>query len=79
MEGLTVAQIEQTRFPDSTAVKTIAYRARERALDVTFVSGHIYRYFDVPAEVYDRFQVAESAGRFLHAEIIDQYDFERLR
>jgi hypothetical protein len=79
MESLAVAQIEQTRFPDSTAVKTIAYRAHERALDVTFVSGHIYRYFDVPAEVYDRFQAAESAGRFLHAEILDQYDFERLR
>jgi hypothetical protein len=74
-----MAQIEKTRFPDSTAVKAIAYSARDRVLDVTFVSGHLYRYFDVPAEVYDRFRDAESAGHFLHAEILDRYDFERLR
>jgi len=74
-----MAQIDKTRFPESTAVRPTAYRAGERALDVTFVSGHVYRYFDVPAEVYDRFRVAESAGHFLHGEILDQYDFKRLR
>lgn len=74
-----MAQIEKTRFPDSTAVAGIVYRGSECALDVTFVSGHVYRYFDVPPEVYDRFRVAESAGRFLHEEILDRYDFERLR
>jgi hypothetical protein len=74
-----MVQIEKTRFPDSTAVQAVAYRACERALDVTFVSGHTYRYFDVPAEVYDRFRVAESAGHFLHEEILDRYAFKRLK
>lgn len=74
-----MAQVEKTRFPDSTAVSAIAYRAREHALDVTFVSGGVYRYFDVPEEVFDRFRYAESAGRFMHEEILEQYEFERLR
>lgn len=74
-----MTQIEKTRFPDSTAVGAIAYRASERVLDVTFVSGQVYRYFDVPAEVYDRFRSAESAGHFLHEEILDRYAFKRLR
>jgi hypothetical protein len=74
-----MAQIEKARFPDSTAVDALAYRADEQALEITFVSGHVYRYFDVPAAVYDRFQAAESAGQFLHEEILDRYEFERLK
>jgi hypothetical protein len=74
-----MAQIDKTRFPESTAVQAAAYRIGERALDVTFVSGHIYRYFGVPAVVYDRFRGAESAGHFLHEEILDRYAFKRLR
>lgn len=73
-----MARIERTRFPESTAVCAIAYDAREHALDVIFVSGGKYRYFGVPEEVFDLFRNAESAGRFIHEEILDQYDFERL-
>ena len=73
-----MAKIERTRFPDSAAVRAIAYDARRHMLDVTFVDGGTYRYFDMPEEVFDRFRNAESAGRFMHEEILEQYDFERL-
>lgn len=73
-----MAQIERTRFLDSTAVRAISYDARRHALDVAFVSGGAYRYFGVPEEVFDRFRNAESAGRFMHEEILDQYRYERL-
>jgi len=69
---------ERKAFPESTVVRAIAYYARSHALNVDFVSGGMYRYFDVPADVFDRFRNAESAGQFMHEEILDQYRYEKL-
>lgn len=73
-----MAHLERKRFPDSEAVCAIAYDARRHALDVDFVSGGSYRYFEVPEDVFDRFRNAESAGQFMHEEILDQYRYEKL-
>lgn len=70
--------MERKGFPDSTAVAAIAYEPERRLLDVTFTSGHVYRYFAVPRDVYDRFRSAESAGHFLHEEVLGRFRFERL-
>lgn len=46
-------------------------------LSVEFHSGGIYNYFDVPVDVFVDFIEAESAGRFFHHHIRDEYEYKR--
>jgi hypothetical protein len=62
----------------SNAVADIKYdHARER-LTVTFVTGRIYEYVDVPVEVAASFQSAFSKGTFFSTYIRDRYDFREV-
>jgi KTSC domain-containing protein len=66
------------RIMPSDAVAEIRYdRARER-LTVTFASGCVYEYVDVPVEVTASFQSAFSKGTFFNTYIRDRYDFREV-
>ena len=60
----------------SNAVAEIRY-ARER-LAVTFVTGRVYEYIDVPVEVAASFRSAFSKGTFFNTYIRDRYDFREI-
>jgi len=62
----------------STAIARHAYRPALGALDVRFVGGRVYRYFEVPEEVARGLARAESKGRYFNRAIRDRYRFERL-
>lgn len=49
----------------SSNVKACGYDPTTRTLAVQFAGGGIYHYQDVPPEVYDGFQKAESKGSFI--------------
>jgi len=62
----------------SNAVAEIRYdHARER-LTVTFASGRVYEYVDVPVEVAASFQSAFSKGTFFNTYVRDRYDFREI-
>lgn len=62
----------------SNPVAEIRYdNARER-LAVTFVTGRVYEYIDVPVEVAASFQSAFSKGTFFNTYIRDRYDFREI-
>ncbi len=62
----------------SNAVADIRYdHARER-LTVTFASGRVDEYVDVPVEVAASFQSAFSKGTFFNTYIRDRYDFREI-
>ena len=61
---------------DSAAIQTIDYDNEK--LFVRLVSGERYVYVGVPAEVCRSFLDADSKGHFFHAEIRDQYPYNRL-
>jgi len=63
---------------DSAAIQAIDYDENRAKLFVRFVSGERYVYVGVPGEVHRSFVEAESKGRFFHAEIRDQYPYNRL-
>ena len=66
------------RIMSSNAVADIRYdQARER-LTVTFVTGRIYEYVDVPVEVAASLQSAFSKGTFFNTYIRDRYDFREV-
>jgi KTSC domain len=62
----------------STAIAEIEYDRKRQRLTVTFESGRIYEYVDVPPEVAASFQSAFSKGTFFNNYIRDRYDFREL-
>jgi len=68
---------EKARFPQSSAIRAI--RFDRRGLEVTFASGSVYLYRGVSRNVFERFRLADSAGKFFNEEILDRYPFARLR
>lgn len=62
----------------STVVATMRYDAASRVLRIVYVSGNVYDYKDVPAEVYEAMKTSGSKGIFLNKEIKGKYKFEKV-
>jgi hypothetical protein len=62
----------------SSAIADIDYDHVAERLVVTFVTGRVYEYVDVPSHVAAAFQSAFSKGTFFSAYIRDRYDFKEL-
>ncbi|WP_462380256.1 KTSC domain-containing protein [Pseudomonas sp. Marseille-QA0892] len=50
----------------SEALVSIGYDARRQVLEVEFDGGDVYRYRDVPIEVYETLLAAESKGTWFN-------------
>jgi len=61
----------------STVVKSFIYIQKTSELKITFVSGLVYNYKNVPEEVYHRMCTAFSKGSFFNKHIKDHYSFEK--
>lgn len=62
----------------SSVIRGFDYDADHSALDVTFVSGHCYRYYAVPPMLAKRFSHAASKGQFFNLRIRDRFDYREL-
>ena len=58
----------------STVIRDVLYNVATRQLVVTFVTGRVYAYADVPPEVHNAFRNSGSKGRFFNQEIREHYD-----
>jgi lysyl-tRNA synthetase class 2 len=63
----------------SSVIRRYAYEPAQRRLDIAFVSGEAYSYFDVPETVAAGLNRARSKGRYFHDHIRDRFDFRRDR
>ena len=70
---LTVTEV----FLKSSHIVSTAYNRRERTLYIKFIGDRIYRYFDVPADVFDEFLDARSHGKFASQVIYPRFRYER--
>ena len=62
------------RFPvESSALATVGYSKRLRVLEIEFRNGAIYRYLEVPPEVYEALMNAPSKARFYDQNIRRKY------
>jgi KTSC domain len=57
----------------SSAIAKIGYSKRRHILEIEFVNGAVYRYFDVPLSVYHDLMSAKSKARFYDFNIRKQY------
>jgi len=62
---------------DSSAIASLGYDPARETLEVEFRSGNVYRYFDVPKEVYEDLLGARSKGRYFGSFIRGRYDSAR--
>jgi len=70
--------IERKPVPSSD-LASVGYDERTRVLEIEFHSGGIYRYLDVPKEIFDALLAAESKGRFFAARIRNQFRFQMVK
>ncbi|TGN85197.1 KTSC domain-containing protein [Bradyrhizobium yuanmingense] len=57
----------------SSVIRFLRYAPEKRELKVTFVSGRLYVYEDVPPEIAAAFRDARAKGTFFNREIRDRY------
>lgn len=62
----------------SSSLASIGYAPTQAALEVEFRHGAVYRYLDVPAEVFEAFLAAESKGTFFNRAVKDCYLHQRV-
>lgn len=67
------------RIPVSSSnITSIGYDQKTQTLEVEFLKGSVYQYFDVPQAVYEEFISAESKGKYLAHQIKGNYRYARV-
>ena len=61
----------------SNLMKTV-YDTGEEKLTATFKNGIEYEYEKVPHNVYTKFRMAESQGKFFNIEISKKYKYKKI-
>lgn len=54
---------------NSSAISDASYDPETQEMEITFVNGGPYTFYNVPQDVYDGLAAAPSAGRYYHAFI----------
>lgn len=62
----------------SETISSIGHDPDSLMLEVEFLHGDVYQYFDVPKEVHADLLGARSIGRFFNAEIKNKYRYVKL-
>lgn len=63
---------------NSSTIASVGYDPETQTMEVEFTNSNIYQYFDVPQTVYEELMNAESAGKFLNAQVKGVYRYARL-
>jgi hypothetical protein len=60
----------------SSCINSIGYDSNLNILEIEFSSYEIYKYFDVPENIFREMMFVSSHGQFFHQYIKDSYRFE---
>ena len=62
----------------SSNIKSSEYDTESKELVVEFNNGAKYKYDNVPHQVYTKFRLAESQGKFFTTDISKQYSYKKV-
>lgn len=66
-------------YVSSSNIASIGYDPMQLILEVEFLNGSVYQYYDVPEALYEGIMAAESHGKYLNEYIKKGgYRFERI-
>ncbi len=64
---------------DSSMIYAVGYDEEAQILEVVFKRTGVYRYRNVPKNVYEGLLASDSKGSYMRDMIIDMYPAEQLR
>lgn len=64
---------------ESSNLDKAVYNTETKNLRVTFKTGNIYEYDDVPWDVFTKFRMAESQGKYFNANISRKYTYKKIQ
>ena len=62
----------------SSVINRFNYDEKSHTLIITFVTGIIYMYKDVPKEIYQMLKISGSKGRYFNHFIKDRFEFTKI-
>jgi hypothetical protein len=67
------------KYVSSSNIASIGYDSIAQVLEVEFLNGAVYQYYDVPEELYEGLMAANSHGKYLN-EFIKKagFSYERI-
>ena len=79
--GIIKEEINGTKIKNlskSSNIKATEYDTESKDLVVEFNNGAKYNYNNVPHQVYTKFRLAESQGKFFTTDIAKQYSYKKV-
>lgn len=71
--------METVNVSNSSMISSITYDRESKELIVMFNNGGQYKYFDVPAEVFDHMStLTEGLGKFFTSDVKTKYQYEKV-
>lgn len=62
----------------SSNIVSVGYDGPSETLEIEFMSGAVYQYYNVPQSVYDTLITAASAGQFFAYQIRNAFPYSRV-
>lgn len=62
----------------SSNLASVGYDTATQTLEIEFLSGGVYQYYNVPENLYDQLMRAGSKGRFFHQYIRNAFPYSRV-
>ncbi len=72
------ASLERGQPMPSSVIRDMSYDEKTKEMRITFVSGRVYLYGEVPKAIYRAFCNAPSKGAFFNVAIRGRYTFHEL-
>ena len=63
----------------SSVVAAMEYNEPTATLRITYASGKVYDYKDVPPEVFEEMKLVDSKGTFLNYQVKGKYKFRKVK
>jgi hypothetical protein len=63
---------------ESTTLSRAGYSRGDAILELVFRSGEVYRYFDVPVEIYEGLLRADSKGGYFNDHIRNMFRYQHV-
>ena len=63
---------------ESSGLVSVGYDEASETLEVEFPSGTVYRYYEVPKELFEQLMTAPSKGQFFNSEIRNSHRYRPL-
>jgi len=62
----------------SSNLESVGYDEETKILEIEFKGGSVYRYYNVPKDIYDELLEAESKGKYFWRNIRNEFNYKKV-